>query len=67
MNPDWDRRCNFTPTKSHYVAAAQMWRVRYVSPFQVYIINPAQVTSEHKHRCCPCKKWANFLYSLVLV
>jgi len=30
------------------------------------ILNPAQVTSKHKHFCCPCPKWADFVYSLVL-
>jgi len=29
-------------------------------------LNPAQVTSKHKHRCCPCQKWADFVYSLIL-
>jgi len=29
-------------------------------------INPAQVTSKHKHRCCPCPKWADLIYSLIL-
>jgi len=28
--------------------------------------NSAQVTSKHKHRCCPCPKWADFVYSLIL-
>jgi len=27
--------------------------------------SPAQVTSKHKHRCCPCP-WADFVYSLIL-
>jgi len=29
--------------------------------------NPAQIgpTSKHKHRCCPCPKWADFVYSLI--
>jgi len=29
----------------------------------IMVINPAQVTSKHKHRCCPCPKWAIFVYS----
>jgi len=29
-------------------------------------VNPAQVTSKHKHFCCPCPKWADFVYSLIL-
>jgi len=32
----------------------------------VDIFNPAQVTSKHKHRCCPCPKWPDFVYSLIL-
>jgi len=24
----------------------------------------AWVTTKHKHRCCPCPKWADFVYSL---
>jgi len=24
-------------------------------------VNPAQVTSKHTHRCCPCPKWADFV------
>jgi len=30
------------------------------------VFNPAQVTSKHKHFCCPCPKWADFVYSLIL-
>jgi len=30
------------------------------------LLIPAQVTSKHKHFCCPCPKWADFVYSLVL-
>jgi len=22
------------------------------------VLNPAQEVSKHKHRCCPCPKWA---------
>jgi len=29
-------------------------------------INPAQVTSKYKHHCCPCPKWADFVYSLMM-
>jgi len=29
-------------------------------------LKPAQVTSKHKHRCCPWPKWADFVYSLIL-
>jgi len=29
-------------------------------------MKPAQVTSKHKHRCCLCPKWADFLYSRIL-
>jgi len=25
-----------------------------------YLYNPAQVTSKHKHRCCPCPKMGRF-------
>jgi len=25
------------------------------------VFNPAQVTSKHKHFCCPCPKWADRL------
>jgi len=31
-----------------------------------YMLNPAQVTSKHKHFCCPCPKLADFVYSLIL-
>jgi len=30
------------------------------------VFNPSQVTSKHKHRCCPCPKWADFVYSFIL-
>jgi len=30
------------------------------------VFNPAQVTSKHEHFCCPCPKWADFVYSLIL-
>jgi len=33
---------------------------------EVMHFSPAQVTSKHKHRCCPCPKWADFVYSLIL-
>jgi len=26
---------------------------------------PAQATSKHKHRFCPCPKWVDFVYSLI--
>jgi len=29
-------------------------------------VSPAQVTSKHKHYCCPCPKWADLVCSLVL-
>jgi len=34
--------------------------------FNLNFINPAQVTSKQKHRSCPCPKWADFVYSLIL-
>jgi len=37
-------------------------RIRAVLLF----LNPAQVTSKHKHFCGPCPKWADFVYSLIL-
>jgi len=30
------------------------------------VINPAQLTSKHKHFCCSWPKWADFVYSLIL-
>jgi len=30
------------------------------------MLNPAEVTSKHKHRCYPCPHWADFVYSLIL-
>jgi len=29
-------------------------------------LNTNTVTSKYKHRCCPCPKWADFVYSLML-
>jgi len=34
--------------------------------FYVFSINPAQVNSKHKHRCCSCPKWTDFVYWLML-
>jgi len=33
---------------------------------KIVSFNPAQATSKHKHFCCPCPKWADFVYSLIL-
>jgi len=33
---------------------------------KILCLNPAQVTSKYKHHCCPCPKWADFVYSLML-
>jgi len=38
----------------------------FINSLPIVSINPAQVTSKHKHFCCPCPKWADFVYSFIL-
>jgi len=32
----------------------------------ISVLNPAEVTSKHKHRCCPCPKWSHYVDSFTL-
>jgi len=51
------RHATLYPTSFRQFLAASAWK----------FYNPAQVTSTHKHFCCPCAKWADCVYSLKLV
>jgi len=48
------------------IFAETFWSQQHFGHLFHSCIKPAQVTSEHKHFCCPCPKWADFVYSLVL-
>ena len=55
------RRCSLSVVNPWILSLTQLF-----DQYDNLYLNPAQVTSKHKHRCCPCPKWADFVCSLIL-
>jgi len=50
---------------SEDLCAVLLWK-RDKSRLSLICSVPAKLTCKHKNRCCPCAKWAIFVYSLIL-